>query len=378
MLSLMRPIGAALIGLMLVVSSSASASGAFIAIAEEVAASDDVIGLAVAIVRDGEAETVRTFGVRDLETRAPVQPSTVFRIASLSKGFTASLIARLVEEGELSFEDPIIAYVSDFRLKGGRQSRATIADVLSHRVGLPPYAYDNLLEAGAPPPKIRSRLGVVDPICGVGRCYAYQNVAFDTARFAIETKEGASFAEVVSRRIFEPLGMETASVGMAAFVADRDRAVSYSRRNGASWRERPVRPAYYDVPAAGGVNVSILDMAAWLAAQLGAAPDVVSEKARAVMHTPRVETPAERRMKTLRPHLHGAWYGYGWRVYDYGGATVINHSGSVEGYSAQIALIPERRVGVVLLTNSRSKPYYQLMPTFLNEELGLPQPEFKE
>ena len=296
----------------------------------------------------------------------------MFRIASLSKGFTSSLVARLVEEGALSFDEPITAYASDFRLKGGAQARATLGHVLSHRVGLPPYAYDNLLEADTPPQTIRMRLGGVDPICNVGNCYAYQNVAFDTARFAVEAKEGAAFADVMTRRIFEPLGMKTASVGMTPFVSNANRAVSYSRRRGGVWREREVKSAYYNVPAAGGVNASITDMAAWLAAQLGGAPETLSEEARALTQTPQVVTAAERRMRTLRDHMNGAWYGYGWRIYDYAGATVINHSGSVEGYSAQIAFIPERNVGVVFLTNSRSRPFFDLMPAFLNEELGLP------
>jgi len=355
--------------------SSAWANAALIETAEDIAASADVIGLAVAVVRDGEVETIRTFGVRDLDSRLPVEPTTVFRIASLSKGFTASLVARLVEEGALSFDDPIAGYAPDFRLKGAAHARATLGHVLSHRVGLPPYAYDNLLEADTPPQTIRMRLGGVDPICSVGNCYAYQNVAFDTARFAVEAKEGAAFSDVIARRIFEPLGMETASLGMTPFVSNANRAISYSRRRGGVWRERDVKPAYYNVPAAGGVNASITDMAAWLAAQMGGAPEVLSEQARAMTQAPQVETiMAERRMRTLRAHMNGAWYGYGWRIYDYAGATVINHSGGVEGYAAQIAFIPERDVGVVFLTNSRSRTFFDLMPAFLNEELGLTAP----
>lgn len=348
------------------------ASSALIEKAQTITSKDDIIGLAVAVVRDGEIEMVRTFGVRNLETQEPVEPSTVFRIASLSKGFTASLVAQLVEEDALTFDDPVTDFAPDLRLKGGGHQRVTIGHLLSHRVGLPPYAYDNILEAGIPPQEIRTRYGDVDLICGVGNCYTYQNVTFDAARLAIEAKEGVSFAEALSARFFQPLGMESASVGMERFIAEADRAVSYSRRRGGFWREREVRPAYYGVPAAGGLNASITDMAAWLSAQLGDAPSVLSDDARAFMQTPQVATPSERRMKSLRAHMNDAWYGYGWRIYDYGGATVINHSGSVEGYSAQIAFIPERRVGVVFMTNSRTSAFFELMPTFLNEELGLP------
>ncbi|NNE41961.1 MAG: beta-lactamase family protein [Marinicaulis sp.] len=359
--------------ILLLYATNASANYVLFERAEELTASDDIIGLAIAVVRDGKVEAVRTYGKRDLKSEAPVEPTTVFRIASLSKGFTASLIAMLTEEGALSFDDPITSFVSDFRLKHGRQSRATLGAILSHRVGLPPYAYDNLLEAGTSPATIRTRLGGVDPICNVGACYAYQNVAFDAARFAIETKQEASFAEALAERLFIPLQMNSASVGMAPFIAAPTRAISYTRHSGkGAWREKPVRSAYYNVPAAGGINASIADMAMWLLTQMGGAQEILSEDVRAMMHSPQVETRAERRMRSLRAQLNNAWYGYGWRIYDYGGSTVINHSGSVEGYSAQIAFLPEHDVGVVLLTNSRSREFFELLPTFLNDELDLP------
>ena len=227
--------------------SNALANSALLDKAEEIAASDDIVGLAVAVVRDGEIETIQTFGLRNVETGAAVQPSTVFRIASLSKGFTATLAAQLVAEEALSFDDLITTYISDFRLKGGGEARATLGHVLSHRVGLPPYAYDNLLEAGTPPAAIRTRFGRVDPICSVGNCYAYQNTAFDTARFAIESKLEASFSDALQERLFTPLGMTTASASMASFLMTPDRATSYSRRGAGPWYERPVRSAYYDV-----------------------------------------------------------------------------------------------------------------------------------
>ena len=368
--SILAIIGAAFISIALLGVSDARANSALLAAADDLVDSENVVGLAIAVVRNGEVETLRTYGVRDLEANAPVEPSTVFRIASLSKTFTASLVARLVDEGDLSFDDPITAFVDDFRLKGGAEAKATLDHLLSHRVGLPPYAYDNLLEAGAAPSTIRTRLGGVDPICPVGGCYAYQNTAYDAARFAIESKEAASFSDVVASRIFEPLGMKTASVGMTPFVADDARATSYHLRGGV-WLKHEVKPAYYNVPAAGGVNASIEDMVAWLGAQLDGGSPVLSAEAIAMMRTPRVRTPGERRMRSLREHMNNAWYGYGWRIYDYGGSTVINHSGAVEGYSAQIAFIPERNVGVVLMTNSRTRSFYNLLPAFLNHELGL-------
>ena len=112
-------------------------------------------------------------------------------------------------------------------------------------------------------------------------------------------------------------------------------------------------------------------MAVWLASQMGHAPHVVSDEMRALMHEPRVHTPAEVRRLPRESRVTRAHYGLGWRIYDYAGHRVIAHSGSVEGYSAQIAFLPDRDVGIVLLTNSRSREFWRIMPAFLDQELGL-------
>ena len=125
------------------------------------------------------------------------------------------------------------------------------------------------------------------------------------------------------------------------------------------------------MPAAGGINANILDMAKWLQAQMGHMPDVIDRATLQLLHSPVVATPAELRRNRRMTHLTQAHYGLGWRIYEYGGQTVVNHSGSVEGYSARIAFLPERDVGIVLLSNSRSRQFWDILPLFLDAELGL-------
>ena len=338
---------------------------------EEAAQSGDLVGLAVAVVRGGEVEMIETFGVRALGNENKVGPETTFRIASLSKGFAASVVSQQVSEGKLSLSDPVSRFAPEFRLKNAAQAKAvTLEHILSHRTSLPPYAYDNLLEAGVAPKDILAEFRKVDPICSVGRCYAYQNVTFDMSARVVEAIDGKTYAEAVQQRLFDPLDMSGASFGTVKLKQSDDWAQSHRRRRGGQWRSAPVKQPYYSVPAAGGINASITDMAKWLSAQMGHAPDVLSDEVLALMHEPRVSTPAEvRRMRTM-PQLKKAHYGLGWRVYDYAGETVVNHSGSVEGYSAQIAFLPERDVGIVLLTNSRSRAFFEILPVFLDLELG--------
>lgn len=338
----------------------------------ELADSDDIVGLAIAVVHDGDIILMQTYGQRAINVSEPIDDNTRFRIASLSKAFAATTVAQLVEEGKLSLDVPASTFAPQFRLKDTRQlPAATLENILSHRVGLPPYAYDNLLEAGVAPDTILQRLGDVDMTCRVGQCYGYQNVTFNIAASAVEAADERPYAQAVETRLFDPLGLTDASFGEARLKVDDNWARSHRRRRGQGWRLADVREPYYGIPAAGGINASISDMGKWLAAQMGGAPEIINEDIRALLFEPRVRTPAELRRNRRAKHLKNAHYGLGWRIYDYAGNTVINHSGSVEGYSAQIAFLPEDNIGFILLGNSRSGKFWEVLPAFLDMQLGL-------
>ncbi len=341
----------------------------------EIAATEDIVGLAMAVVRDGRIEVIRTYGVRERGGGAPVTPDTVFRLASLSKGFAGSLVAQLVTEGKLTLDAPAAPFAPEFRLKNTSQIGAlTLEHVMSHRLGLPPNAYDNLLEADIAPSEILNRLGGVKPICGVGQCYAYQNVTFDIAARAVESADGRPYGEAMAIRLFQPLRMETASVGFEGLTRTDNWARTHRRRKGQPWRVVPVKPAYYRLPAAAGVNASITDMARWLIAQMGHAPDVLTPDMLTLMHTPRVKTPAEIRKFRRSLRIARAHYGLGWRIYEYKGETIVNHRGSVDGYSAAIAFLPARNAGIVTLTNSASRAFVEIMPQWLEREINRKPP----
>lgn len=353
---------------------------------EEAAVKDDFVGLAVAVVRGGEVKMMRAFGVAETGGTTPVTPRTVFRIASLSKGFAASLAAIAMEEGLIAPETAVAPYAPRFALRGDAQNQVTVETILSHRVGLPPNAYDNLLEAGTPVEDILRRYRAVAPICRVGSCYAYQNVPYNLIGDVLASVYGAPYEEIVSERLFRPLGMRSASFGVEALKAQNDWARPHSRDRipggqGAftPWRVAELNDAYYRVPAAGGINASLHDMTRWLAAQMGRTSEVLPHAALDRMHAPLVETRAEtRRWRSLGARISKTWYGLGWRVYDYAGETVVNHSGGVEGYGAQIAFLPDRDVGIVILSNTRAKRVWRILPAFLDIELGLDDADWLE
>ena len=332
-----------------------------------------LLGLAVAVVREGKLSSIQTFGSLEFGGTDLVDEESRFRIASLSKAFASTLVVQLQQEGKLSLSDKAVASNPSFDLKNSKHAKSVnLSHVLSHRVSLPPYAYDNLLEANVAPSKILAEMKKVTPICSVAKCYAYQNVAFNMSASAIESADEITYAESLTQRIFKPLNMRSASVGEVGLRIDQNWARSYRRRGLTDdWKEVSVKPAYYRVPAAGGVNASISDMSKWLLAQLGKAPEVLSSEVLALTHAPQVRTQRELRRTRSLPNVVDAHYGLGWWIYSYKGSPVVNHSGSVEGYAAQIAFIPETQSGVVLLTNSRTRSFWEILPKFLDQELGL-------
>ena len=341
-------------------------------------ATGDFVGLAVAVVRNGETRLLKTWGEIEIGGDA-VTPATVFRIGSLSKGFASALAGLAMTEGLLSPSDPATRFAPGLRLAGGAEKSLELGHLLSHQTGLPPNAYDNLLEAGTPIADIYPKYAKVKLICPVGRCYSYQNITYDIAGLAISSAYGMPYEDVARARIFTPLGMSTASVGEDGLV----QAASYARPHVRDrikgtddeygpWRAVAVKPNYYRVPAAGGVNASILDMAEWLKAQMGKRPETLSADLLDLIHAPRVVSPAESaRMRTVSPRFRAAQYAFGWRLYNYESAPVIAHAGTVEGYAAHIAFLPEQDAGIVILSNSRSRRFWRILPTYLDIELGL-------
>lgn len=310
-----------------------------------------MVGLAVAVVENGRIRFIKGYGETLDGSGEPVSTSTVFRWASLSKGVAGDMVALLAHDGSLALSDPVSRWASSLRLPGGNEARTTVADLLSHQTGLFGHAQDAKLEDGLDPRWLRSTLATLNNICSPGTCHAYQNVAFDAAAEMVERVTGRPYSEVVTERLFAPLGMRRASFGLAALTS----AQSWARphRGGDTPRTFQVVEPYYRVPAAGGVNGSIEDLASWLIAQTGAAPAVLPPEVLRAVQSPRVATPGEiRRRRNYAERTSRAAYGLGWRVLNYAGRRVIGHHGGVAGYRSLILFDPQSRSGVVALWNS--------------------------
>ncbi|MEL7110098.1 MAG: serine hydrolase domain-containing protein [Pseudomonadota bacterium] len=318
-----------------------------------------MVGLAVAVIENGEITFAEGYGETRLNGER-VSKDTVFRWASLSKGVASTALRMLVADGELAMSDKVSTFDTSLRLPMGGEKVATLEDLLSHKVGIVPNAYDTRLEDGRDPVEIRKSLGKLKRTCPVGDCHTYQNVAFDTVSEVVKSVRGIPFEDVVRIELFEPLGMRDASYGLEALTSSFSWAEPHrKRRSDARPVRRTVKRSYYRVPAAGGVNGSILDLARFAQAQMGLDPEVLDAATLADLHAPRIYTRREQSSMSRRygGHLRDARYALGWRVYKYGvpGHRVVGHRGAVEGYRSLILFDPQRQSGVVALWNSNAR-----------------------
>ncbi|HUH29999.1 MAG TPA: serine hydrolase domain-containing protein [Rhodanobacter sp.] len=338
-----------------------------------VAERNDVAGLATAVVVGDKVVFEHTIGYADAATRQPIVPSTVFRLASLSKAFATAITGLVIDSGRLSWDTRLVNVLPYFKLKDtAGTDHATVGDILGQRLGLPRNTYDNMLEGDVPYEELVRKLDEVDMSCGVGQCYGYQNVAFSMIGDIVFARTGNFFYRLVDKRIFYPLGMSNASYGRAALES----STSWARpHHPASHGWVPFEPneTYYRVAPAAGVNASIRDMEKWLIAQMGGRQDVLPTALLDVLHAPAIATPGELRATPWRrSRLTDAHYALGWRVYEYAGDTLIFHAGAVAGYRTMIGFFPKYQVGVVTLWNSTGPTPGGLMPMVFDDLLGLP------
>jgi beta-lactamase class C len=179
----------------------------------------------------------------------------------------------------------------------------------------------------------------------------------------IENTTSFSYAQLMDEKIFQPLDMQTASLGYEAFVANPNRARPHVKSRG-SWKTVKVKPNYYRVAPAAGVNASVLDMGKWLMAQMGGSPGVIDPQVVETLTEPRVKTVRDKRRKHWREMLSEAHYGLGWRIYQLGDHAIAYHSGWVAGFRADIAWSPDYEIGIVVLMNVEDSSINEITTTF--------------
>ena len=333
-----------------------------------------VPGLAVAIVDDGRTVLAKGYGVRELGSAEPVDEHTLFAIASNTKAFTSASIAMLVEEGAVSWDDPVREHLPYFQLYDPWVSNAmTVRDLLCHRSGLGTFSGD-LLWYGTPydAEEVVRRTRYVPQAGAFRASYGYSNLMFIAAGQVVASASGSSWADFVQERILDPLGMERTILSTSALPAMDNVARPHKNRTDGAI---PIEWYNWDaMAAAGGIISSVSDMARWLEVQLqrGAMDSgrLFSEASSTEMwtvHNPFRVSAAARRMT---PSTHFRGYGLGWSLNDYLGRMVASHGGGYDGMFSRVVLVPEEELGIVVLTNSMTSISTAIANTILDAYLG--------
>lgn len=330
----------------------------------------EMTGLAVAIVENGQTTFAKGYGETLRDSGEMVTADTVFRWASVSKGVAANTLLSLVEEGEFNLADSAEALAPSLDLPGPDSQSVNLVHLLSHQTGIVRNAYDTRIEGGRAAKPTRKALSNLAVMCAPGTCHTYQNVAYDASAEIIERRAKLPYKTVVQTRVFDPLGMDSASMTLEGLIRSKNWAKPHGRFGN---RINRVKPTYYRVPAAAGVNSSVRDLAKWMTAQFPDKGHIPAERLSA-MQTPIVKTRAEQRYlnRNFRD-LQNAHYGLGWRVYDYHGHKVVGHRGGVEGYRALVLFDPEKQAGIAMLWNSPHSRPTGLQLEFLDQLYGLPK-----
>ena len=309
-----------------------------------------VPGIAVGVVYDGKVVYLKGFGLRKAGTKDRVGPDTVFQLASVSKPVASTVVAAAVGDKTVGWDDPVVEHNPGFKLKDPWvTSHVTLADLFSHRSGLPDHAGDQLENLGYDRSYILDHLRY-EPLAPFRAHYAYTNFGLTEAAVTTARAAGTSWEKLSDEKLYRPLGMDSTSSSFADYEKAGNKAALHVR-TGDTWSAEHVRQPDAQSPA-GGASSTARDMTKWLRLQLANGKfegrQVVDAAALEQTHLPY--------MLSAPPHSpagRAGFYGLGWNVsYDDQGRLKLGHSGGFAlGAATNVALLPSEKLGIVVLTN---------------------------
>lgn len=334
-----------------------------------------VPGLAVAVVKNDSVIFAKGYGVRALGAPEPVTPHSLFAVGSTSKAFTVAVLQQLEQEGKLRLDDPATQYLPSLQLYDPYVTRElTVRDLVTHRSGLPtanavwygtPYSREEILR----------RLRYRKPSASFRSTWQYQNEMFLAAGQVIAAVDGRSWDDAVKARLFTPLGMRASGTSVRELATMPDVAQPHLERDG-TVRRIPYRNIDNIAPA-GSINSSVHDMAQWIRFQLAKGKwdgrQLLNEAAFDDARRPYMAMPSSPFSELTAPGAQLVSYGMAWMLYGWNGRTIVEHSGGIDGMTAEVALVPEERLGLVILANLSTVAPQVLQSYLLDSFFGAPK-----
>jgi CubicO group peptidase (beta-lactamase class C family) len=337
-------------------------------------------GVAVCVVKDGKVVVMKGYGVTELGTNNKVDENTLFMIGSNSKAFTATALAMLASDKKISLDSPVIKYLPDFKLYDPWVTKqANVRDLLCHRLGFETFQGDFMyFDSDLTVAEVREKLGRVKPLYSFRSRWGYTNAAFLTAGEIIPKVSNHTWAEFLKEKVFTPLEMTHTLALSKDITGATNRATAHTVVQGVL-KKIPYGKIDNLAPA-GSISSSINDMSHWVMAQLDNGK-----------YNNKQVIPAEAIAQTWFPHAvlgngghrfnkaHFVLYGLGWFMQEYSGRKIVAHTGGVNGFVTSVTLVPEEKLGIIVLTNTDANNFFELLKNeIMDAYLSLPYRNYSQ
>ena len=317
-------------------------------------------GAAVLIVKDGKIAFSKGYGVRELGKQENIDEITLFMIGSNTKAFTGTAIALLEFEGKLKLEDKVTDYLPSFVMKDACITKElNLVDIVSHRMGFDTFQGDFMYwTSDLTSSEVLQKFGQLTPMFSFRAKYGYTNAGYAVAGKIIEKVSGVSWAEFIKEKFFVPLEMNRTLALSEEYFKAENAAKPHTVTDG----KTAVLPFQNidNLAPAGSIGSSINDLSHWIIAQLDSGRfkdrEIIPDK---VLQRTRKPESIQGRVKRPFNTSYFNLYGLGWGLSDYEGKEIISHTGGVNGFLTSVTLLPEEKLGIVVLTNTDQNLFYQ-------------------
>jgi CubicO group peptidase (beta-lactamase class C family) len=323
----------------------------------------NIPGLSIAIVKDGKTVVMKGYGVRDIETKAPVDENTLFMIASNSKLFTGTALSQLDYNGKISIDDKVSKYIKGYTLYDKNTTDlVTVRDLLSHRIGTKTFQGDFVFwNSNLGRQQIINKMRLLKPNGIFRQHYGYCNSCFVTAGEIIPIVSGKPWEVYIYDSIIIPLGMSNTHT----LVNGINQRQNVSQPYTTSFTGQLTRLPYDNIDnlgAAGSMVSNVKDLSRWLMLQLDSGrvegrrilPWPVLQKTR------EINTITRSHRSTIYP-VHFQGYGLGVFMADYNGRQIYFHTGGADGFVTNTCFVPEEKLGITILTNNDNQRFFEAL-----------------
>jgi CubicO group peptidase (beta-lactamase class C family) len=337
----------------------------------------NVPGVAVCIVHNGQVVLQKGYGVRTHGVNANVDEHTLFPIASLTKTLTGTLFSTLAAQGKVNLETPLVRWLPQFSMKDrDYETQITLKDLLSHRSGWKTFQGDLLnTESSLNKGLMLRYFGQLTPAYPIRSRFGYSNFGYLLGGEAIRSIAGMTWAEAVQQTLLDPLGMDRTCLNPERIAADSNIVSAHTELKG---KVIALPPDKIDPQPHGGIFSTVKDLGIWMTALLNNGQhngrSVIPETALAEMwqsHTIIGKERAADRQFYLKT------YGLGWEIMQYAGHEIVQHGGAYNGVLTTMALVPDQKTGVVVLTNRDGHLMHEVLKwQIIDALIGKPAPNY--